>query len=344
MKLNLGLKRFAPAALAAAVALTSVAVEDCSVPVRPGSTSGGMPFWNGYATFFRYAPSFAFGPVAGAARYRFTLTGAQGRLDFEADSPEAPLSPVWSRLGNGLWTVSCDGLDAEGKPAGEAGSRTFVKTAPFSGAAAGPKRPYREAAKAIYSYMTSLPAMTKLLETGIPDQSYQHNAYPSKTHAAHIEAMLDWAKFDAANSEKAHDLLFLVGEAERCGMRPWIWSDYVWQHRDEFFNRMPKSVLQSNWHYDGEFDFSKISKTRAARIRIYEDFDKAGFDQVPTGSNWARDTNFASTVKYCREVCSPDRLKGFLMTTWHFTLQQWEKKNLEAVDQVGAVIAGERNG
>ena len=135
-----------------------------------------------------------------------------------------------------------------------------------------------------------------------------------------------------------HDFLFFAKEVERHGVRPWIWSDYVWQHREEFFRRMPKSVLQSNWHYGGEFDFTKITKTRAARIRIYEDFDKAGFDQIPTGSNWDCDTNFASTVKYCRSVCSPERLKGFLMTTWHFTLPQWEKKNLEAVDQVGAVI------
>jgi hypothetical protein len=139
-----------------------------------------------------------------------------------------------------------------------------------------------------------------------------------------------------------HDFLFIAREVERRGTRPWIWSDYVWQHREEFFNRMPKSVMQSNWHYDGEFDFSKISKSRAARIRIYEDFDKAGFDQIPTGSNWACDTNFASTVKYCRRVCSPERLKGFLMTTWLFTLPQWEKKNLEAIDQVGAVIGRNR--
>ena len=27
-----------------------------------------------------------------------------------------------------------------------------------------------------------------------------------------------------------------------------------------------------------------------------------------------------------------------VVTTWHFTLPQWEKKNLEAIDQVGAVI------
>ena len=42
-----------------------------------------------------------------------------------------------------------------------------------------------------------------LVETGVPDQNYQHNAYPLKTHAAHIKAMLEWAAFDPKNMEKA---------------------------------------------------------------------------------------------------------------------------------------------
>lgn len=64
-------------------------------------------------------------------------------------------------------------------------------------------RPYREAAKMAYRYMTSLPAMTVLVETGKPNQKYQHNAYVSKTHAAHIRAMLDWAKLEPEKRETA---------------------------------------------------------------------------------------------------------------------------------------------
>jgi len=169
----------------------------------------------------------------------------------------------------------------------------------------------------------------RLMHLGYDEESYGHQK--GFQYCAMRQGDLWW-----------RDFLFIANEVERHGVRPWIWSDYVWQHREEFFRRMPKSVMQSNWHYDGEFDFTKISKSRAARIRIYEDFDKAGFDQIPTGSNWACDTNFASTVKYCRSVCSPERLKGFLMTTWHFTLPQWKKKNIEAVDQVAAVIAESR--
>ena len=166
----------------------------------------------------------------------------------------------------------------------------------------------------------------RFLHLGYDEEAANHQS--SNLYCAMRQGELWW-----------HDFLFFVKEVERHGVRPWIWSDYVWQHREEFFRRMPKSVLQSNWHYGGEFDFTKITTTCAARIRIYEDFDKAGFDQIPTGSNWDCDTNFASTVKYCRSVCSPERLKGFLMTTWHFTLPQWERKNLDAIDQVGVQIA-----
>ena len=64
-------------------------------------------------------------------------------------------------------------------------------------------RSYREAAKMAYRYMTSLPAMTSLVQTGKPNQKYQHNAYVSKTHAAHIKAMLDWAKLEPEKRETA---------------------------------------------------------------------------------------------------------------------------------------------
>ena len=138
-----------------------------------------------------------------------------------------------------------------------------------------------------------------------------------------------------------HDFLWFVKETEKAGMRPWIWSDYAWNHPDLFYKRMPKSVLQSNWHYGDNFDVAWLKangKKRAKFIQTYEDLDKAGFDQVPTCSNWTCDTNFALTVEHCRKVCSPDRLKGFMMASWVYTLPEWEKKNLEAIDQVGAVI------
>lgn len=80
-------------------------------------------------------------------------------------------------------------------------------------------RPYREAALATYRYMMSLPAMTDLVKTGKPCQRYQHNAYVSKTHAAHIMAMLVLAKADPTQEKQAMKFAkasaeFLLSEME----------------------------------------------------------------------------------------------------------------------------------
>lgn len=73
-------------------------------------------------------------------------------------------------------------------------------------------RPYREAALKAFAYMTSLPAMRTLVEKGEPEQTYQHNAYVSKTHAAHIDLMLKWAKREPARRKEA--LSFAKASAE----------------------------------------------------------------------------------------------------------------------------------
>lgn len=130
-----------------------------------------------------------------------------------------------------------------------------------------------------------------------------------------------------------HDFLFFVKEVEALGVRPWIWSDYVWNHPAEFLNRMPKSVLQSNWYYGASFDAAKQKYVQA-----YIDLDKAGFDQVPTGSNWSSDVNFKGTVEFCKKNLASERLKGYLMAPWFFTLPEWKEKNLQAIAQVAEVI------
>lgn len=73
-------------------------------------------------------------------------------------------------------------------------------------------RPYREAAFSAYSYMMQLPDMTELVRTGVPYRKYQHNAYVSKTHAAHINAMLNLAKVDPSQKETA--MAFAKASAE----------------------------------------------------------------------------------------------------------------------------------
>ena len=136
-----------------------------------------------------------------------------------------------------------------------------------------------------------------------------------------------------------HDFLWFVKETEKAGMRAWAWSDYVWHHPDLFYKRMPKSVLQSNWYYGQKFGGPETNGLINDHVKVYADLDRAGFEQVPTGSNWSNNVNFKGTVDYCRRVCSPERLMGFMTAPWLPTLPEWESRNLEAIDQVGAVIS-----
>ena len=150
-----------------------------------------------------------------------------------------------------------------------------------------------------------------------------------------------------------HDFLFFVKTVEANGMRPWMWSDYGWDHPD-FTEKCPKSVLQSNWNYSGldGFDLSKY-KPDARRLKILKlflDLDKAGFDQVPCPSNWlspklkesGRTDNSdcaGEVVKHCRANISAERLKGFMMASWTDCKGEGAFKfNCAGMDQLAAAM------
>ena len=146
-----------------------------------------------------------------------------------------------------------------------------------------------------------------------------------------------------------HDFLFFVNEVEKRGARPWIWSDYFWDHEDEFLKRMPRSVLQSNWYYGRRWEGEPPERPyEAKRLAAFEKLDKAGFDQVPTGTNWVppyfkkgetNDANFACLVKHCRKHVDPKRLKGFINASWSSILNESRRKRVfDAIDQVSAEI------
>ena len=134
-----------------------------------------------------------------------------------------------------------------------------------------------------------------------------------------------------------HDFLWFVDVTEKAGCRPWIWSDYIWNHKDEFLNRMPKSVLQSNWYYGSKFNSAEMGD-RGKYVDAYEWLDKAGFEQVPTGSNFSHDDNFAGTVKFCDAKCRPELLKGYMMAPWTRTFAIHEEKSMQAIAQMAEVI------
>jgi len=124
------------------------------------------------------------------------------------------------------------------------------------------------------------------------------------------------------------DFYFYVDQVTKGGARPWIWSDYVWEHPNVFLKKMPKTVLQSNWFYGQEFDIEKKG------VKAYHILDKHGYDQIPTGSNWTNPVNFGRTVEYCRKHIKPELLKGFLHSAWLPMLEKNRQKYSEAIDQV----------
>ncbi len=150
-----------------------------------------------------------------------------------------------------------------------------------------------------------------------------------------------------------HDFLLLEKETEKSGARPWIWSDKYWTEPEEFLERMPKSVLQSVWYYDKSLDISELKtheqeelrKERRRtfnwkRVQSFIDLDKAGFDQMPCGSNWACDENFGNLVAFCEKNLSPERKLGYLMAPWAMTVPDKKEKNLKALDLAATAFRG----
>lgn len=134
-----------------------------------------------------------------------------------------------------------------------------------------------------------------------------------------------------------HDFYFLQEQVEKLNVRSWIWSDYAWSFPDDFFKKMPKSVLQSNWYYGAKFE-QFDNPVSEKYVRFYDQLDQHGFDQVPTGSNHSNNVNFSGTVDYCDKIIAAERLKGYMQTVWRPTLPACRERHVEAIGQVAQVI------
>ena len=136
-----------------------------------------------------------------------------------------------------------------------------------------------------------------------------------------------------------HDLYFLIGEVEKRNVRAWIWSDYAWNHPDVFFRKMPKSVLQSNWWYDGtSFDLDKLEEPHKTYVKLYYELEAHGYDQIPTGSSYSNDKNMEATVAECAGFIDKSRLLGFMTTAWQPTLAPCLDTHKETIRQIARAM------
>ncbi len=134
-----------------------------------------------------------------------------------------------------------------------------------------------------------------------------------------------------------HDLLFYFAQVEKAGVRPWMWSDYIWDKPATFFENMPKGILQSNWYYGDVFNGD------VKYVGAWDQLDQHGFDQIPTGSNWDFEDNFESVTKYCKRHIDSERLLGFMQTIWRPCLPDCLAAHNEALDLAAKAIAGYEN-
>ena len=149
-----------------------------------------------------------------------------------------------------------------------------------------------------------------------------------------------------------HDFLHIVKTVERNGMRPWAWSDFGWNN-PEYYTRCPKSVVQSNWYYDesyGGFDPSTNKTGDLKRLMAFWDLEKAGFDQIPCGTNWVgwkrrikkagADDVIGKLVELGRKVVSERHLLGFLMAPWESCDgEEGAQKNIRGIDLFADALA-----
>lgn len=128
-----------------------------------------------------------------------------------------------------------------------------------------------------------------------------------------------------------NDFFFLVDEVEKNNSRAWIWPDYMlWRHTDQFYKKMPKSVVISNWYYGEELDPSD------SLVHAYLDLAEKGYDQIPTASYHDYNTkSIGSTVEFAKKNFDNSHLLGFLQTIWRPTIEENRDRVIGGIKLLG---------
>ena len=118
-----------------------------------------------------------------------------------------------------------------------------------------------------------------------------------------------------------HDFYYLLDCVEKNNAQAWIWSDYIWNHTDEFLAKMPKTVVQNNWYYSNKF--TDLDEKNEHRVRCYDILDAHGYDQIPAGSVFSYKDNFHKLAEYSKEHISKEHLIGMMQTVWERVDDGW---------------------
>lgn len=183
---------------------------------------------------------------------------------------------------------------------------------------------------------------------------YFHLGYDEELH----DNMVMWSTpyllrlrgFDAWKRDAFHT----VNAVERRGARAWMWAD-TWRKSPAWMAQCPKSVLLSAHYYDekcGGFSLDPKKNWIAYQLREIEDLGKSGLDIVPAGTNWCGKTRrekmggaddvMPRLMEFCRGAIPPEHLKGFIMTSWEYSVgvgqQNFIKRGIDIL--ADAIAAG----
>lgn len=133
------------------------------------------------------------------------------------------------------------------------------------------------------------------------------------------------------------DFFFLVEAVERLGSRAWIWPDYMlWNNPEQFYKKMPKSVVQSNWYYGEDFNLTTPDGKTNKYVKSYLDMHAQGYDQIPTGSFHAEnEKSIGNTVQFCKKNIQDTHLLGFLQSFWKPTIEEYRDRILMGIELAG---------
>ena len=208
-----------------------------------------------------------------------------------------------------------------------------------------------------YHRMLSTPEYYRVVSDTIRDaiEAFDH---PRFIHLGFDEERAEWMRdnnyYVARQGELWwHDFLYTVGCAEKWGSRPWVWAD-CGPHKPEYTKRCPKSVLQTAWYYDAynaKLSMDPKVNPHYWKLQNFIDLDRAGFDQVPCGTNWIgfkrramkvdADEVMGLVVKFVREHADSDRMLGFMMAPWatRCTTDEKNEKNMRGIDIFAEALA-----
>ena len=115
-----------------------------------------------------------------------------------------------------------------------------------------------------------------------------------------------------------HDIFYLFDCVEKAGSTPWIWSGLAQDEKmlDTFLQKMPRSVLQSNYFYNR---IKKLpdGKYSVHSVNVYGILDEAGFKQVPTVSFFeGYCLNAEQTLTLVKEDLHDDQVRGVMTAPW----------------------------